>query len=83
MLLEAMRRADSFESEKVRDAILAMDMNTVFGAFKVDKDGIQIGHRMVMFQWQDGQKVIVWPEELAQDKPRFPTPPWNLRRTPR
>jgi hypothetical protein len=30
-------------------------------------------------QWQDGKKVIVWPEELAPGKPRFPTPPWSQR----
>jgi branched-chain amino acid transport system substrate-binding protein len=56
-----------------------MDLNTVYGAFRVDQDGVQIAHRMVMFQWQDGKKVIVWPEELAPDKPRFPTPPWSQR----
>jgi branched-chain amino acid transport system substrate-binding protein len=79
VFIEAVRRASSLDSEKVRDAILTMDLNTVFGAFKVDKDGIQIAHKMVMFQWQDGKKVIVWPEELAPGKPRFPTPPWSQR----
>jgi branched-chain amino acid transport system substrate-binding protein len=56
-----------------------MDHNTVYGAFRVDRDGVQIGHKMVMFQWQDGKKVIVWPEELAPGKARFPTPPWSQR----
>jgi len=79
VLVEAIRRAGSLDSEKVRDAILKMDLNTVFGAFKVDPDGFQIAHKMVIFQWQDGKKVIVWPEELAPGKPRFPTPPWNQR----
>jgi branched-chain amino acid transport system substrate-binding protein len=79
VLMEAIRRAGSLDREKVRDAILAMDLNTVFGAFKVDTTGIQVAHRMVMFQWQDGKKVIVWPAELAPGKPRFPTPPWSQR----
>ena len=79
VLVEAIRRADSFDGEKIRDAVLAMDLHTVFGAFKVDKDGIQIAHKMVMFQWQDGKKVIVWPQDLAPGKPRFPTPPWMQR----
>jgi branched-chain amino acid transport system substrate-binding protein len=79
VLTEAIRRAGSLDSEKVRDAILKMDLNTVFGAFKVDHDGFQISHKMVLFQWQDGKKVIVWPEELAPGKPRSPTPPWNQR----
>ena len=79
MLLEAIRRADSLDGEKIRDVVLTMDLHTVFGAFKVDKDGIQIAHKMVMFQWQDGKKVIVWPQDLAPGKPRFPTPPWSQR----
>jgi branched-chain amino acid transport system substrate-binding protein len=79
ILVEAVKRAGSLDSEKVREAIFKMDHNTVFGAFRVDRDGIQIAHKMLMFQWQDGKKVIVWPEELASVKPRFPTPPWSQR----
>ena len=79
ILVEAVRRAGSLDGAKLRDAISKMDHNTVFGRFRVDRDGVQIGHRMVMFQWQDGKRVIVWPEELAPDKPRFPTPPWSQR----
>ena len=67
------------DGEKLRAAILKMDLNTVYGAFKVDPDGFQIAHKMVIFQWQDGKKVIVWPEELAPVKARFPTPPWSQR----
>jgi branched-chain amino acid transport system substrate-binding protein len=79
VLLEAIRRAGSLNGERIREAILKLDINTVFGAFKVNKDGLQITHKALMFQWQDGQKVIVWPDELAPGKPRFPTPPWSQR----
>ena len=79
VLTEAITRASSLDGEKVRDAILKLDFNTVFGAFKVDPDGFQIAHKMVTFQWQDGKKVIVWPDELAAVKARFPTPPWSQR----
>jgi branched-chain amino acid transport system substrate-binding protein len=79
ILLEGIRRARSLAGEKIRDAILSMDLNTVFGGFRVDQDGVQIAHRMLLFQWQDGRKAIVWPEELAPGKPRFPTPPWSQR----
>ena len=40
---------------------------------------MQVAHRGVTFQWQDGKKLIVWPEELARGKPRFPTLPWSQR----
>lgn len=79
VLLEAIKRASSLDREKVRDAILKFDGNTVFGAFRVDPEGFQVAHKMLMFQWQDGKKAIVWPEELAADRPRFPTPLWNKR----
>ena len=79
ILLEAVKRTGSLDGEKLRGAIANVDLNTTFGAFKVDKDGFQIAHKMVMFQWQDGKKVIVWPDELAPGKPRFPTPAWSQR----
>lgn len=79
VLVEAMRRAGSLDGGKVRAAILAMSLNTVFGAFKVDGDGLQVAHTMLVFQWQDGKKAIVWPDELASGKPRFPTPAWGQR----
>jgi branched-chain amino acid transport system substrate-binding protein len=79
VLLEAIRRAGSLDAEKVRAAILTLDYHNVYGGFKVDADGFQRAHKMVLFQWQDGKKAIVWPEELAAAAPRFPTPPWNKR----
>ena len=79
ILVEAIRRAGSLESAKLRDAILKMNHNTVYGAFRVDRDGVQVAHTRLLFQWQDGKKVIVWPEELAANQPRFPTPPWSQR----
>ena len=79
ILVEAIRRVGSLDRAKLRDAISTMDHNTAFGAFRVDRDGVQVGHKMLLFQWQDGKKAIVWPEELAPNSPRFPTPPWSQR----
>jgi branched-chain amino acid transport system substrate-binding protein len=74
-----MRRAGSVDGGKIRAEILKMDFTTIYGGFKVDGDGFQVSHKMVTFQWQDGKKVIVWPDELAAGKARFPTPAWNQR----
>ncbi len=79
ILVEAIRRAGSLDGDKLRDAILKLTMTTVYGDYKVDQDGFQIAHKMVMFQWQDGKKVIVWPDEAAAGKSRVPTPPWSER----
>jgi len=86
LLVEAIKRAGSLDGEKIRRTVLEMGspnpltaMYTVYGVFKITEDGLQIGHRIPAFQWQDGKKVIVWPAELAKGKPRFPTPPWTQR----
>jgi branched-chain amino acid transport system substrate-binding protein len=79
VLLEGIRRAGTLDGEKVRDAISKLDVNTAFGAFKVNREGAQVAHKMLMFQWQDGKKVIVWPNDLAPGTPRLPTPPWSQR----
>ena len=77
--MEGVKRAGSLDADKVREALLKLELRTAFGDYKVDHDGIQIAHKMVITQWQDGKKVTVWPDELANGKPRFPTPPWNQR----
>ena len=60
-------------------AALKLETKTIFGDYKVDQDGFQLAHKMVTFQWQGGKKLTVWPDELAQAKPRYPTPPWAQR----
>jgi branched-chain amino acid transport system substrate-binding protein len=80
VLLEGVRRAGALDGEKIRTAIANYDSPTTFGAFKIDPDGLQIGHKILLFQWQDGKKAIVWPEEIAPDAPRFPTAPWSRRK---
>ena len=44
--------------EQLRAAILNMNLNTVYGGFKVDRDGVQIAHTMLMFQWQDSDAAV-------------------------
>jgi branched-chain amino acid transport system substrate-binding protein len=77
--LEAVKRAGTLDADKVRETLLKMETRTMFGEYKVDADGFQTAHKMVLFQWQDGKKVTIWPDELANGKVRFPTPPWNQR----
>jgi len=77
--MEGVKRAGSFDTDKVRAALLKLEVKTAFGEFKVDQDGFQVAHKMVTTQWQDGKKVIVWPDDLATGKARFPMPAWNQR----
>jgi branched-chain amino acid transport system substrate-binding protein len=79
LYVDAVKRAGSLDAERVRDILLNLKTRTVYGDYQVDQTGFQLGHRMVTFQWQDGKRVIVWPDDLALGKPRLPTPPWNQR----
>ena len=76
---EGVKRAGSLEADRVREQLLKLELRTMFGDYKVDQDGFQLAHKMVTFQWQKEKKVVVWPDDLAQGKVLFPTPPWTGR----
>ena len=75
LFVEAVRRTGSLDSDKLREELLKVKTKTVLGDFAVDERGFQIGHKAITIQWQDGKQVVVWPDEVAAGKPRFPTPP--------
>jgi branched-chain amino acid transport system substrate-binding protein len=66
LLVEAIESVESLDQELIRDALLSMETTTVFGPFAVDERGYQTANQGVFIQWQDGQKVIVWPEDVAK-----------------
>jgi branched-chain amino acid transport system substrate-binding protein len=79
LFVDAVKRADSLDSDKLREEVLKLKTQTVFGDFAVDERGFQVAHKAVTIQWQDGQSAVVWPDAAATSKPRFPTPPWSAR----
>lgn len=79
LLVEVIGATGSLDSDKLRGALMAFRTKTVLGDFAIDDRGFQIAHKAVTIQWQDGNKTIVWPDEVASAKARFPTPPWTQR----
>ena len=79
IFVEAVRRAGTTDSERLREALLALKTKTVLGDFAVDQRGFQVGQKAVTIQWQGGKQVVVWPDQVASAKMRFPTPPWSQR----
>jgi len=79
LFVETVRQTGSLASDKIREALLTLRTRTVLGDFAVDQRGFQIAHKAVTIQWQDGKQVVVWPDDAASGKPRFPTPPWSHR----
>ncbi|RLI75391.1 branched-chain amino acid ABC transporter substrate-binding protein [Archaeoglobales archaeon] len=75
---KAIETAQSTDSDSVRDTMSTLDYMTFFGRWKIDPEtGKQIGHDMIVFQWQGGEKVIVWPPEAANAQPYYPIPTWD------
>lgn len=67
-------KAGSLDSDKVRAALGELEFMSFYGGWDVDETGMQVGHTMVDVQWQDGKRVIVWPESAQTGKPYYPMP---------
>ena len=70
ILQHAIEKAGSVDPKKVAEELNKMDVTTLFGPCKFSTDpkshGLQIGHKMVLAQWQkkDGKlvKEVIWPD---------------------
>lgn len=79
VLEEAVKRAGSFEQEKLREALAALETETPLGAFKTDRAGAQVATRTLLVQILRGRRDIVWPEAYAKAKWQ-PYPAWEARK---
>ena len=76
---EAIQLAENLDQDAIRDELLALETTTIFSNYSVDERGYQTANKGLFIQWQNGEKVIVWPDDVATAEPRFPTPPWSQR----
>jgi branched-chain amino acid transport system substrate-binding protein len=71
-----LEQAGSLEQQALRDAAAHLRCTTLFGPFAIDpSSGRQTAHGILITQWLDGSRKIVWPEEFAEVRPRYPAPP--------
>lgn len=77
--VDAIERAQSFDPEKVRDAIAATDLMTFYGPVKFDAAGRNIAKSMVLYQVQNGDFKVVAPSAWAQSRVIYPAPLWASR----
>jgi branched-chain amino acid transport system substrate-binding protein len=73
-LVLAIEKAGTLESAAVRQALGDLTFMSFYGGWDVDETGKQIGHSMVDVQWQDGKRVIVWPEAAKTGEVYYPMP---------
>ncbi len=79
LLEQAARQAGSFDQEKLRGALAAMETETPLGAYRVDRSGAQIAAQPLLVQVQRGRREVVWPEAYATAK-RQPYGPLEERK---
>lgn len=72
VLAEAVSDAGDLEPGSVRDALFALETETVFGRYRVTQRGLQVGKTNVVVQWQDGAPVVVAPDRWADGALRYP-----------
>ena len=76
---DAIARAGSLDTEKVRDALARTDLMTFYGPIKFDSTGKNIAKSMVLYQVQGGEYKVVAPSRWARAKLIYPAPPWPQR----
>ncbi len=72
---DALERANSFDTAKVRDALAATEMETFYGNIKFSAAGNNIAKPMVLRQIQGGKYRVVAPAEWASEEVVFPRNP--------
>lgn len=77
--VDAFQRAGSFDTDAVRDALAATDMQTFYGNIKFDESGKNIAKPMALRQVQDGSLVVVSPTKWAAGEMIYPRPNWSDR----
>ena len=73
ILEAAVKNADSFNPEKLRSAMASVTVETVAGLRAPDAQGLSTIEGLT-FQIQKGQRVIVWPKQMAEAKYILPMP---------
>ncbi len=69
---DAFERANSFDTEKVREALTKTDMKTFYGDIRFSKAGNNLAKPMVLRQIQNGKFNVVAPSEWASHKINWP-----------
>ncbi|MEE9119860.1 MAG: amino acid ABC transporter substrate-binding protein [Syntrophobacteria bacterium] len=77
--VDALQRAGTFDTEKVRDAIAATKLETFYGWVDFDDTGKNIAKPMVLRQIQKGKYVQVAPSKFAAGQVLYPRPKWRDR----
>jgi branched-chain amino acid transport system substrate-binding protein len=54
------------EDGALAEAARRLRCTTFFGRFELGENGRQVGHQVLVVQWQEGMKAVVWPPSQAE-----------------
>ncbi|HEY7417632.1 MAG TPA: ABC transporter substrate-binding protein [Ktedonobacteraceae bacterium] len=70
-----LRETGDPQEEAIQAMAQQLVCRTLFGAFQLDsQSSLQTGHQVVIVQWQQGQRRVVWPPEQAEQSLVFARP---------
>jgi branched-chain amino acid transport system substrate-binding protein len=65
--------AGTLDDEALLRVARALNLTTFYGDFRLDPTtGRQVGHDLVVVQWQGANRRIVWPPAIAEAAPEIP-----------
>jgi branched-chain amino acid transport system substrate-binding protein len=73
------KKAGSLEAARLRRALFDIDIQTVFGRYKLGASGKQVGKSVYVVQWAKGERSTVLPEDVATTAPSYPFRHWGKR----
>lgn len=79
LLKQAIEKTGSFDNANLRDTLATLETTTIYGQYKVDSTGNQIGKPSYLVQWLRGERKIVWPDTVAETTATVPAPDWAVR----
>ncbi|HEY6284454.1 MAG TPA: amino acid ABC transporter substrate-binding protein [Ktedonobacteraceae bacterium] len=76
VLYQAVNQAQSLDNGKVINVLRSTNFQTLQGPVKFASDGENTLAIPYLFQWQNGQLIVVYPQSQAQANVEYPKPPW-------
>lgn len=79
VLEAAVKKAGALDRAKIRQALATLNITTIFGPYKVDATGKQIGKPGYTIQWIGGERQLILPTATATKAPVYPFVDWTKR----
>ncbi len=74
---QAVTKIQSVDNAKLIQELHSDAFNTIQGVVKFTEDGENNVAVAFLFQWRDGQLIVVYPSNSAQQNPQYPKQPWS------